>query len=191
MRGTTILTSLEFLNCSFGSDVVVKTNDARTARTATRLVLDLCLLDIADGAKEFDEIVVAGGPRQLSTYQHRPRREVTGSTHVSDENNLITIAVSSREIGESVGSRDRGRRATEACSCASCRATLVATTATLVATTACKAATLEASPVAAAESAATAEATAHSVGKSVDPDFEDATIPIVAVELLDGVASVV
>jgi hypothetical protein len=46
----------------------VELNNAGSARAAISLVLDLCLLHRADGGEEVDEILIACGPRKLTSY---------------------------------------------------------------------------------------------------------------------------
>ena len=41
-------------------------NNTSATGTTSRLVLDLCTLDLTDGGEELDEVVVAGAPRELS-----------------------------------------------------------------------------------------------------------------------------
>ena len=64
-RATAILIALELGNSSLGSVGAVEANDTAAARPTAWLILDLSLLDLADGGEEFDQIVVARGPREL------------------------------------------------------------------------------------------------------------------------------
>lgn len=64
-RASTVLISLKLGDGGLGSLSSVEFNHATTTRTAARLVLDLCLFNLADGGEELDEIVIASGPGEL------------------------------------------------------------------------------------------------------------------------------
>lgn len=71
-RATAVLVALELANSCVGSLGVVESDDSGTTGPATWLVLDLGLLDLADSREEFDQIVVAGGPRKLRGVSYKP-----------------------------------------------------------------------------------------------------------------------
>jgi len=65
-QGTsTILVALELGDCSLRSIGRVESDNASAARSTTRLILDLSLLDLADSGEEFNQVIVACRPRQL------------------------------------------------------------------------------------------------------------------------------
>lgn len=125
-------------------------------------------------------------------------------THVSDIDGLASLRTSCGEVGERVG-RDRCSSAgieTAATNCSNwttcthraAESTSSAKAAAEAATASSESATATetAAKTATATSKATTAAKAHvGVGEAVGTDLEDATLPVVAIELLDGVASVV
>lgn len=64
-RAAAVLIALELSDGSLGGVGVVEADHTAAARAAARLVLDLGLLDLADGGEELDQIVIAGGPGKL------------------------------------------------------------------------------------------------------------------------------
>lgn len=65
-QGTTaVLVALELGDGCVRGVGTVEPNDTGAARPPTRLVLDLGLLDLADGGEQIDQILVARGPREL------------------------------------------------------------------------------------------------------------------------------
>lgn len=64
-RTTAVGVALELLNG--GSSILLATeeDDTGAARATIWLVLDLSLLDVADGDEELDQILIAGAPWQL------------------------------------------------------------------------------------------------------------------------------
>jgi len=66
-RSATVLVASELGNGTLTIVGVVKSDNTSTFRATIAFVLDLSLLDFADRLKEFDEVVVAGGPRELNT----------------------------------------------------------------------------------------------------------------------------
>lgn len=199
-RTTAILVACELLDGSLRIALRGELDDARTSGTSVELVLDLGTLNFADGGEKLDQVFVACAPGQ-----------------VAHENGWAWLATSSRRVGERVwrlrSSRSRswtaaaGSKATATISTAG-RATVATSTvssSTISATE--SAATSEASAIAAAATAkattetsiATAcwEASAESATAAeatcvaILADLENATLPVVAVELLDCVCSIV
>ena len=64
-RTTPVLVSRELLNGSIGVLGSIESNNTSSAGSAIWLVLDLGLLDLANGGEELNEIFVAGRPRKL------------------------------------------------------------------------------------------------------------------------------
>lgn len=64
-RATAVLVALEFSNGGLGGVCVIESDNAASARTAARFVLNLSLLDLADRRKQFDQVIVARRPREL------------------------------------------------------------------------------------------------------------------------------
>lgn len=62
---TTILVALELGDSCLGSLGSVESNNTRASRPAARLILNLSLLNLANGGKKLHKIVVASRPRQL------------------------------------------------------------------------------------------------------------------------------
>jgi hypothetical protein len=179
-------------NRSLGTLRAFELDHSRSARAAARLVLDLGSLDGSDGREEIDEVLVAGGPRQ-----------------VLDEDDGAHLAVGACVVSELVRGLATARAAVEPAACAepasasaepaSAVATATSSESTATAEAATEAASASASGIATAtssESTATAEAaaeaaTARGAGEAVLADLNHAAVPLVAVELLDGVAGVV
>lgn len=64
-RTTAVSVALELLDRGSSVLLTAEENDTGSTRAAVRLVLDLSLLDVADGDEELDQILVAGTPWQL------------------------------------------------------------------------------------------------------------------------------
>lgn len=64
-RAAAILVALELGDGGLGGVRAVEADHAAAARPAARLVLDLRLLDLADGGEELDQILVARRPGEL------------------------------------------------------------------------------------------------------------------------------
>lgn len=69
-RPSTILVVLELGDGRLGSVGRVESDNAGTAGSTTRLVLDFGLLNLAYGREELDQIVVACRPRKLEASQY-------------------------------------------------------------------------------------------------------------------------
>lgn len=130
----------------------------------------------------------------------------SGRTYVSNKDDLAPLPVGGCEVGESVGGHGCGLgptiSGTTTARSSSARASTVATAvaSTETATTASETTatsesttTTEAPSEAptASKAPAAAETTSHGVGKPVNADLEYATVPIVAVELLNRVSRIV
>lgn len=123
-------------------------------------------------------------------------------TYVADVYGLAPLTISCREVGESIG-WNRNSWAAAAAKAASPGATTAAaaiatsstvTSAECTATSAKSTTTAETATEAAAstKATATAKATSHSrVGEAVNANFEDTSLPVVAVELLDRITSII
>lgn len=204
----TILVSLELGDGSISSIGSVETHDTGTSGAATWFVLDLGLLDLSDGSEELDQVLIAGGPRELhimSAYTKEDKVFVLlGQTHISDVNRLASLRTGCGEVGErvgwdggsSTGIETAATNCTNWTTCAhrtaestsSTEAAAEAATDSSESTTAAE----TAAEAATASSKATTAAKAHvGVGETVGSDLEDAALPVVTVELLDGVASVI
>jgi hypothetical protein len=115
-------------------------------------------------------------------------------THVPHVDDLAPLGARCSEIGKRVG-RDRSCGVVlEATSCS--KATPAPTVASAEATTASTEATTASAEAAAAEAATATKASsatkAHAgVSEAIGTDLEDAALPIIAIELLDSVSSIV
>lgn len=203
----TILVSLELGDGSISGFSSIEAHDTGTSGAAARFVLDLGLLDLSDGSEELDQVLIAGGPRKLrasSACMYEEEFEVMGQAYVSDVDRLASLRTSCGEVGERVG-RDGGSStgietaATNCtnwttCSHGAAESTSSAKAATKAAAASPKSATATetAAESATASSEATTAAEAHvGVGKTVRTHLEDATLPVVTIELLNSVAGVV
>jgi hypothetical protein len=75
-RPSSILVTLELGDGSLGGCRTVETYNTSSAGSTARLVLDLGLFDLANSSEEFDEILVASGPRELGKWiSTTPRNE--------------------------------------------------------------------------------------------------------------------
>lgn len=175
--------------------LLLKLNNAGAAGATVRLVLDLSALDLADGGEELDEVVVAGGPRKLEQSVASTTNS-QGRTYVSDVDGLARLAAARGIVGEGV--RRVGCSAAGIKSAAGNESRCTTTEASATAKAAKgTAATTEAST--AAETAAKASATAKTATATeptgtcepVLAHLEVAALPLIAIELLNGIASVV
>jgi hypothetical protein len=170
-RGFSVLLLLEFDN-------------ARSTGATVRLVLDFSALDLADCGKELHEVLIAGWPWQ-----------------VTDVDRVAGLSARSREVGEGVGRVWTSTRletwasatwsttiasGTSGETSASAEAASEAT-ATSEASSATKA-TCEAST--AAKAAATTKAT-RSAGEAVFANLKVSALPLIAIELVDGVSRII
>jgi hypothetical protein len=121
----------------------------------------------------------------------------TVRTHIADVDDFNLVSARGSVVGERVG-RNRGRSTTVEASTTGAAATTTTTTsaseaATTTAVAETSAATKSSSSISTTEATSTAaEAAAHGiVGKPVFTDLEHATLPVVAVELLDSIACIV
>lgn len=202
-----VLVALELGDSCVGRLSRVETDHTSATRAAARLILDFRLLNIPDGTEELDEVFIASGPRELDSvsansakrgFGVKSRRE-RGGTHVSNIDDLASLSVSSGEVSEGVRGSRPSRLVASSISRASStsRASTIATPSAAVATAEATAATEAATAAEASAEAATAakastkSAATHIVGESVHTDLKNATVPVVAVELLDCVAGIV
>lgn len=115
------------------------------------------------------------------------------STHVPHVDNLAPLGARGSEIGKGVG-RDRSSRiVVEASSGGEATATTASVASAEAATASAEATTTEAAAAEAATAAEAPSATkAHpGVCEAVGADLEDATLPVIAIKLLDSVSSIV
>ena len=162
-------------NRSLGVCALLKLNHTSSARAAIGLVLNLCTLNLADCREELNEILIARRPGK-----------------VADVDEVARFSTRSSKVCEGVG---------WSCGCTGIEATAVAwtTEATAAAEAASKAAAAcesstgtEAAAKAATCSAETAATTkARSTSETVFTNLEIASLPVVAVELVDGVPRIV
>ncbi len=71
-----ILVALELGDRRLGGICAVETDNTAALGPADRLILDLGLLDLADSGEEFNQIVVAGRPRELRNQKSQPMAEL-------------------------------------------------------------------------------------------------------------------
>lgn len=64
-----VLVALELCDGGLGRVGIVEADHSATTRSTAGLVLDLGLLDLADGGEQLDEVFIAGGPRELRSCQ--------------------------------------------------------------------------------------------------------------------------
>lgn len=179
---TPVLIALELGDGRVGSLSRVEANHTCAFGAAGGLVLDLRLLNVTNGAEQLHKIFVASRPGQ-----------------VADEDDLVPVAIRGGGISERVGSRWSGLRTSErGTTSAKVWATVVASRASIeaAAATTSKTAPSCKSEIAAATESATkstseSASTAHGIGEAVDTNLEVTPVPVVAVELLDSVASII
>lgn len=193
-RTTTVLVALELRNGSLGRVGVVEPDDTGTARATAWLILDLGLLDLANRSEQLDQVLIARRPRKLCDVSVMETRNDTASrtTYVADVDSLVLLETSSDTVGERVGRHGLVVAAIEAARAAAVPTTTEATAEATTARTAKSAATVAAETATAtkATTAATKAAAKARVGEAVLANLEHAALPLVTVELLDGVASV-
>jgi hypothetical protein len=162
--------------------------------------LDLCLLDFADGREEFNQIFVAGRPRELSrlSVDYSGGGVSTRKAHVADVDGLRSLGARGSVVCERIGWHRCSTRAGLKIGTAS----VSSAAAKAKATTAAAAAPTKSSPIvataAAKSSASASEATStisggssHSgIGETIFANFEETTLPIMTVKLLNRVPSV-
>lgn len=200
-RTSTILITLELLDRGVGGVGIVEANDARAAGATAGLILNLSLLYLTNSREELDEILIAGRPRELM--KKRKVREIGYSgvqeeslTYVPDVNDLRPFSTRSSEVSERVGLSGRlvGIEARGTTGSSSEAATTAEATSKATAATTEAAATETAEgATAAAEAATTAETTRTHIrtGKAILANLQHTALPIVTIELLDGVASII
>ena len=66
-RTAAILIALKFGDRGVSGFSVVEADNTRASRSSTRFILNLSLFYLANSGKEFDQIIVAGRPGQLSS----------------------------------------------------------------------------------------------------------------------------
>jgi hypothetical protein len=197
-RATAVLVVLELGDRSLGSVRGVEADNAAASGPAARLVLDLGLLDLTDGGEELDQIFVARRPGELGIRLIKPnsgRRERWDGTYVA---NIDSVALLNTRRGI-VGERVRGHGDMAAIEAARSTATAITTTTAAIAAESTTASAKAAAAIATAKGTASASEAAAAVatgthgrtGEAVLTNLEHAALPVVAVELLDGVAGIV
>jgi hypothetical protein len=163
--------------------LLLELDDTSSTRAAVRLVLNLSALDLADSGEELDEILVTGWPWQ-----------------VADVDGVAGLSTRSSEICEGVGwvwtSRlepwATGARSTTIASSTSSKASTSTEASPKAAagteTSSATEATCEAST--STETTATAKAT-RSTSEAIFADLEVSALPLIAVELVNGVSRIV
>jgi cobalamin biosynthesis Mg chelatase CobN len=163
--------------------------------------LDFSLLHLADSREQFDEIFVAGRPGELwSSQYHGCLPNGPRMTYVAHINGLVPLRAGRSVVGERVG-RNRGASAGIETPTAAAKGPSSATPITKpAAATAKSTTTAEAATTTKSTSHSTAEATAAtseahaSAACSREPvftDFKHSSLPLIAMELLDGASSIV
>jgi hypothetical protein len=207
-RSATVLVALELRNRCLGRRVAVEADNTSATGSAAGLVLNLGLLNFTDGRKQLDEILVTSGPGKLycvSDNSHKSRQ--TLDTHVAHVNGLARVGSSSGVVregvrgysGDNAGASIVPTAGTAGTTSTTRSTTAVSTSAVAPETTTsptkpttAAVATSEATTATKAAAATEAKATTHSrASKAVLANLELATLPIIAVELLDSVPGVV
>ena len=166
---------------SLGVSLRIELDYTSTARTAIGLILDLSTLDGANRGEKLNKIIVAGRPGK-----------------VTDVDQVARIAARCRKVGERVGRVGRSvsiiAGATWTTTTSSSKTSSIATTATeasaVAATTSKSAASTKATSKTATASKAAAEAAGTTSSEAVLTHFKVTALPLVAVELGDGVARI-
>jgi hypothetical protein len=167
------------------------------------LVLDLGTLNLTDSSEELDEVLVAGAPREVADVDHRGRvharsgvvgERVRGSDR-SDRGDSAVASSARRRATVATRRTVRTRTAVATTGKASAKATTTCEAARRAVATATTESTVKATAtVAASESTTTTKAAAAteatSASKAVLANFENASRPVVAVELLDSVLGI-
>ena len=168
-------------NGSFSVCTLLKFDDTSATRSAVGLILDLSTRYLANRSEKLNQVLVAGGPRQVADID-----EVTGFT------------TRSGKVGEGIRGVGRTVRVKTRPSGWSSRTTIACIEPSTSSKASAKAATSAESPTSAktsTEAATASEATASSKAsvarKTVFANLEVTTLPLVAVELSDGVPSII
>lgn len=220
-RAAAILVAGELADGGGGVLLGSEFDNAGAARASVGLVLAFGALDFADGREELDEVFARGGPGELCERRGVLTGDLLSSvffwgmrcyTYVAHVDNRARLAARSGEVGEGVGSRgsrSRSSRGTVAASASSVRRSPVSAAAVAAASTEAATKSTTRSAVSASETAtpaesssetATAVASAETATGSAETgtacetilaDLEHAPLPVVAVELGNGVLSVI
>jgi hypothetical protein len=179
---------MKLTDCCFSVTVLLELNDTGSTRPTVWLVLDLGALDLTDCGEQLDQVLIAGRPRQVA--------------HVDD---VAGLSARASKVGERVGCVGRSsgleagsgaRRPTAVTSSSSSEASSSAKTASEAAAAAepwSSSPSAEAATKATtgAEAAATPTEASRSSSKAVVANLEVASLPLVAIELVDGVSRIV
>lgn len=201
----TVLVALELADSGVGSFSIVESDNTGTTGSSTWLVLNLGLLNLSDSREELDQIIVTGRPGKLQRVSPREHAKPDiGVTYVSDVDGFRSLIAGGSKIGEriwrlcgvaGVPAVKPTRSATTGASssvsssttavAAECSATTTKSTSATVAPTKGTTSAKSTSTV-----ATTATAADTSAGKPILADLEHTALPVVAVELLNRVASI-
>lgn len=89
-RASAVLVSLELRNGRVGCFGRIETNNTSTTGPAAGLVLNLGLLNLANGSEQLDEIFVAGRPGKLTKLLAYAEGKARGS-QVLEEEEILTL----------------------------------------------------------------------------------------------------
>lgn len=192
-----VLVPREFFDRSISTLSRVKSNDTCSSRPPVWFILDLSLFNLSDGGEKLNEVLVARRPGKLSGLLAGNSMQGSYNTYVTDVNGLASLRSASGVVGEGVRSScwDSSIEATAGgSSVATAKATTAAkpsakTTASSKGATRGPEASSKATTTAAKSTAATESGSRTC--KAVLADFEGASLPVIPVELLNGVTSVV
>lgn len=208
VEGTaTILVTLKLGNGRLRCLGAVEADHTRASGSAAGLILNLGLLDFTNGGEEINQVVIARRPGKLRLVSYQDARAgYEETTHISDEDDFAPLCSRRGIVREGVG-RNRGSRGVEAATGTTRTARAARASRTRTSTEASSAAETEAAAATAKAStaeAAAAEATSHAttiattethpgaiVSIAVLTDFKHATVPVIAIKLLNGIARVV
>jgi hypothetical protein len=202
-RTATVHVLLEFRDGSSGVLLGAELDNTGAAGATVGLVLDLSALNLTDSSEELDEVLVASAPRKVADVDHRRRvharsgivgERVRGSNR-SDRGDSAVASSARRRASVATRRAVRTRTAVATTGKATAKSTTASETSRRAVAATPTESTIEASTTVAAgkattttEAAAATEAT--SASKAVLTNFENATRPVVAVELLNGVLGV-
>jgi hypothetical protein len=192
-----VLVPRELFDRSVGTLRRVESNDTCPPRPPVWFILDLGLFNLSDGGEKLNKVLVARRPGKLSDLLARDSVQGSHGTYVANVNRLASLRSASGIVCEGVGSssRDSSIETTAGGSSVSTTEASAAAKASAKATASSKCATRSPKTSSEATTTTAKSTTATESGsrtcKAVLADLERATLPVVAVELLDGVASVV
>jgi hypothetical protein len=165
--------------------LLLKLDNTSSTRATVGLVLDLGAFDLTDRREELDKILVAGRPWQVAHVDDVARLS-SASSKICEGVRWVWTSIS-LETWTAAAGRTTETSTSSGVASASAKATLEAATAAETPSTTEAAAEGSATT----ESTSATEATTWRTSKAIFANLEVATLPLVAVELVDGISGIV